>query len=157
RLAQILLQVVEAEGPVHFDELTTRIRTLWGLQRAGSRIREALDAARQSLLADQAISMEEEFLDIPGRSIRVRDRSAAATANLRKLECLPPAEIRQAIVATLHSNLGGQRDELPAAVARLLGLSAVTAPVRELILAQLDALHASAKLEFNGTLYRLAA
>ncbi|CAM4383438.1 DUF3320 domain-containing protein [Comamonas aquatilis] len=157
RLAQILLQVVEAEGPVHFDELTTRIRTLWGLQRAGNRIREALDAARQSLLADQSISMEEEFLDIPGRSIRVRDRSAAASANLRKLECLPPAEIRQAIVATLHSNLGGQRDELPAAVARLLGLSAVTAPVRELILAQLDALHASAKLEFNGTLYRLAA
>jgi hypothetical protein len=40
-------------------------------------------------------------------------------------------------------------------VARLLGLSAVTAPVRELVLTQLDALHGSGAVAFNGTLYRL--
>ena len=40
-------------------------------------------------------------------------------------------------------------------LARLLGLSAVTAPVRELVLTQLDALHGSGAVAFNGTLYRL--
>ncbi|MDR2296883.1 MAG: DUF3320 domain-containing protein [Comamonas sp.] len=157
RLAQLVLQVVEQEGPIHADELTTRIRTLWGLQRAGSRVRDALDAARQSLLADDAITSEADFLDLPGRTVRVRDRSAVSSANLRRPDCLPPAEVRQAIRQALQSSLGGQRDELPAAVTRLLGLSAVTAPVRDLILSQLDALHHSAEVEFNGTLYRLPA
>ena len=156
-LAQLVLQVVEQEGPIHFDELTTRMRTLWGLQRAGSRVRDALDAARQSLLADGAITAEADFLDLPGRTVRVRDRSAASSANLRRPDCLPPTEVRQAIKQALQSSLGGQRDELPAAVARMLGLNAVTASVRELILAQLDALHHSAEVRFNGTLYQLPA
>ena len=156
-LAQLVLQVVEQEGPVHFDELTTRMRTLWGLQRAGSRVRDALDAARQSLLADGVITAETDFLDLPGRTVRVRDRSAVSSANLRRPDCLPPTEVRQAIKQALQSSLGGQRDELPAAVARMLGLNAVTASVRELILGQLDALHHSAEVRFNGTLYQLPA
>ncbi|QXZ08463.1 DUF3320 domain-containing protein [Comamonas sp. Y33R10-2] len=157
RLAQLVQQVVEQEGPIHIDELVTRMRTLWGLQRAGSRVREALDAARQTLLADGTITVDAEFLDLPERTVRVRDRSAVSSANLRRLDCLPPAEIRQAIVQALQTSLGGQRDELPGAVARLLGLNAVTAPVRELILTQLDALHASEAVAFNGSLYRLPA
>ena len=80
-----------------------------------------------------------------------------SSVNLRRPDCLPPAEIRQAILEVLKTNLGGQREELPGAVARMLGLSAVTAGVRELVLAQLDLLHQSAAVEFNGTLYRLPA
>lgn len=155
KLAQLMHQAVEREGPIHFDELVTRMRTLWGLQRAGSRVRDALEQARQSLLADEALAAEGEFLDLPGRAVRVRNRAELGSANLRRIDCLPPAEIRAAIALALRSSLGGQREELPVAVARLLGLSAVTAPVRELVLTQLDALHGSGAVAFNGTLYRL--
>ncbi|MGW8422995.1 DUF3320 domain-containing protein [Comamonas sp. HJ-2] len=155
KLAQLMHQAVELEGPIHFDELVTRMRTLWGLQRAGSRVRDALEQARQSLLADEALAAEGEFLDLPGRAVRVRNRAEVGSANLRRIDCLPPAEIRAAIALALRSSLGGQREELPAAVARLLGLSAVTAPVRELVLTQLDALHGSGAVAFNGALYRL--
>lgn len=155
QLAALMRQVVEQEGPVHFDEIITRMRTLWGLQRAGSRVRDALEQARQSLLADGALVAEGEFLDLPGRAVRVRNRSEARSANLRRIDCLAPAEIREAIVQTLKTSLGGERDELPGSVVRLLGLNAVTAPVRELVFTQLDALHASGALAFNGTLYRL--
>lgn len=155
QLAQLMRRAVELEGPIHFDELVTRMRTLWGLQRAGSRVRDALEQARQSLLTDKALAAEGEFLDLPGRAVRVRNRAEVGSANLRRIDCLPPAEIRAAIAQALRSSLGGQRDELPAAVARLLGLSAVTAPVRELVLTQLDALHGSGAVAFNGTLYRL--
>ncbi len=157
QLAQLMRRAVELEGPIHFDELVTRMRTLWGLQRAGSRVRDALEQARQSLLADKALAVDGEFLDLPGRAVRVRNRAEVGSANLRRIDCLPPAEIRAAIAQALRSSLGGQRDELPAAVARLLGLSAVTAPVRELVLTQLDALHGSGAVAFNGTLYRLPA
>ena len=155
KLAQLMHRAVELEGPIHFDELVTRMRTLWGLQRAGSRVRDALEQARQSLLVDKALAAEGEFLDLPGRAVRVRNRAEVGSANLRRIDCLPPAEIRAAIAQALRTSLGGQRDELPAAVARLLGLSAVTAPVRELVLTQLDALHGSGAVAFNGTLYRL--
>ena len=155
KLAQLMHQAVELEGPIHFDELVTRMRTLWGLQRAGSRVRDALEQARQSLLADEALAAEGEFLDLPGRAVRVRNRAELGSANLRRIDCLPPAEIRAAIALALRSSLGGQREELPVAVARLLGLSAVTATVRELVLTQLDALHGSGAVAFNGTLYRL--
>lgn len=155
KLAQLMHRAVELEGPIHFDELVTRMRTLWGLQRAGSRVRDALEQARQSLLVDKALAAEGEFLDLPGRAVRVRNRAEVGSANLRRIDCLPPAEIRAAIALALRTSLGGQRDELPAAVARLLGLSAVTAPVRELVLTQLDALHGSGAVAFNGTLYRL--
>ncbi|WP_152971269.1 DUF3320 domain-containing protein, partial [Rhizobium ecuadorense] len=37
-LVGLIKQTVEAEGPIHRDEVITRIRTAWGLQRAGNRI-----------------------------------------------------------------------------------------------------------------------
>ena len=157
QLAQLMHKVIAQEGPIHWDELVTRMRTLWGLQRAGSRVREALEQARQSLLSDQSIVADGEFVDLPDRAMRVRNRADVQSTNLRRIDCLPPAEIREAIVQTLKTSLGGQRDELPGAVARLLGLSAVTTPVRELVMTQLDALHDSGVLEFNGTLYRMPA
>ncbi|MEG0141286.1 MAG: DUF3320 domain-containing protein, partial [Comamonas sp.] len=157
QLAQLMHKVIEQEGPIHWDELVTRMRTLWGLQRAGSRVREALEQARQSLLSDQSIVADGDFVDLPDRAMRVRNRADVQSTNLRRIDCLPPAEIREAIVQTLKTSLGGQRDELPGAVARLLGLSAVTTPVRELVMTQLDALHDSGVLEFNGTLYRMPA
>ena len=44
RMADIVRQVVEAEGPIHRAEVVIRIRSLWGLQRAGARIQAAVDA-----------------------------------------------------------------------------------------------------------------
>src|SRR3546814_1401418 len=41
-MAKYVVQIVQTEGPVHQDEIVTRIRLLWGLGRAGSRIRNAV-------------------------------------------------------------------------------------------------------------------
>lgn len=37
-LVKLVKVVVELEGPVHRDEIITRIRSAWGLQQSGSRI-----------------------------------------------------------------------------------------------------------------------
>ena len=42
KLAEAVTKVVEVEGPVHFDEVVRRTRTLWGLKRSGGRIEEAI-------------------------------------------------------------------------------------------------------------------
>jgi len=33
----VVFRIVEVEGPIHEDEVTARVRDLWGLGRAGSR------------------------------------------------------------------------------------------------------------------------
>ena len=45
RLAQWIAQVVDVESPVHFDEVTLRIRKAAGVGRAGSRIRAQIRLA----------------------------------------------------------------------------------------------------------------
>ncbi|AET91708.1 putative DNA helicase related protein [Burkholderia sp. YI23] len=154
RLAQILLQIVAVEGPIHFDEVVARTRTLWGLQRAGSRIRDVLDRARQMLMADRRVSSEDQFLDIPEREVRVRNRASVCSATLRKPEFLPPVEVRAAIRSVLRENLGGHRNELSIAVGRLLGFGTVSAQLREVIWTQLDALHGDGSVSVQGEIYR---
>ena len=44
-LAEIVRQVVSIEGPIHTDEIVARVRSLWGLQRAGNRIQAAVTRA----------------------------------------------------------------------------------------------------------------
>jgi len=41
--------VVETEGPIHKEELARRITSLWGQQRTGPRIAEAILNAIDSL------------------------------------------------------------------------------------------------------------
>ncbi|WP_369931358.1 DUF3320 domain-containing protein [Xanthomonas sp. NCPPB 2632] len=42
-LAQLEVDVVRIEGPVHTDEVIVHIRDAWGAKRAGSRIQEAVE------------------------------------------------------------------------------------------------------------------
>lgn len=142
-LAKIIHKVVEIEGPIHADEMVTRIRTLWGLQRAGKRIRDILDEAKKISQADGAISCSGEFLDIPGRKVRVRDRSNIISTNLRKPEYLPSEEIKASITQLLIENMGGKKHEIPSASAKKLGFSVVSAQLKDLILENLMQLQSS--------------
>ena len=146
QLAKIVHRVVEIEGPIHGDEVVTRIRTLWGLQRAGNRIRDTLDEAKKISQTDGAITCNGEFLDIPGREVRVRDRSTISSANLRKPEYLPTVEIKESIKQLLVENMGGKKHEIPSAVAKKMGLNVVSAQLRDLILDNLMQMHSSSQV-----------
>jgi very-short-patch-repair endonuclease/DNA polymerase III delta prime subunit len=155
KMAQFVHQVVDTEGPIHFDEVVTRIRAMWGLQRAGSRIRQAIDVARQHLVVDGRIVQDREFLDLPGRPIRIRNRAGVTSTTLRRPEYLPPSEIRSAIQSVLRANLGGTKTEIPAAVADALGYGVVGSQLREAVLSHLEALCAQGSVEVSGDLYRV--
>jgi very-short-patch-repair endonuclease len=74
-IGRLALAVVEAEGPVHTEEVARRIREAFGLQKTGNRI---LKHVRDSLLAlsrTKIIQREREFWCIPGRELQaVRTR-----------------------------------------------------------------------------------
>jgi very-short-patch-repair endonuclease len=144
-MADYVVKVVAAEGPVHIDEIVTRIRELWGLARSGGRIRAAVERAA-GLAASRGLIVGGPFYSVPGQPVVVRDRAQVASKSLRRPEALPPAEIDAAALDIVAANYGAGRDELVLAVARDFGFAATSAQLRAVIDARIDALVASGEL-----------
>ncbi|MEZ5337520.1 MAG: DUF3320 domain-containing protein [bacterium] len=54
-LASKVRDIVTVESPVHFDDIVTRIRSMWGLKRAGARIKAAVERAASHATNHQGI------------------------------------------------------------------------------------------------------
>jgi very-short-patch-repair endonuclease len=132
-LADIARRVVEVEGPVHLMEVTARIRTMWGLQRAGGRIQAAVERAVNQLVRGRLIDASDGFLSLPGAVPTVRDRSAVGSVGLRQPSMLPPAELQAAIETVIRSNLGATNGEVVLSVSRMLGFKATSAQLKAVI------------------------
>lgn len=147
RLADYVEQIVEVEGPIHIDEITARVRILWGLGRAGNRIRTAVHSAVLRTVQRGTV-VGGPFYSRPGQTISVRDRSMVSSPTLRRPEMLPPAEIEQAMIEIVRANYGAGREELIQAASRAFGFASTSAQLRTILAATVD------RLETNGTLQR---
>ena len=90
QMAEIIHRIVEVEGPIHEDEVTARVRGLWGLGRAGGRIQEAVARGVRALVSENRCQHDESCLTLPGQAVSVRDREHVQSATLRKVDLLPP-------------------------------------------------------------------
>ncbi|MCW2393751.1 hypothetical protein M2343_000167 [Sphingobium sp. B8D3B] len=144
-LAEYVSKIVEIEGPIHFDEIVARLRSLWGLARAGSRIRQVIESA--VVVAKSRASLDGgPFYLAPGQETVVRDRSIVSSNSLRKPEMLPPAEIELAAMQIVTANFGAGVDDLVPAISRAFGFSATSAQLREIIVRRVDELIAVGRL-----------
>ena len=98
------------------------------------RIAAAVTQALDLLSESPDLCQEADFWSTPDRNHApiVRDRSAAP-ASLQKLAMIAPSEIRAAIALAHRQNGGMSEDELPGAVASLLGLPKPTTGLRALV------------------------
>ena len=66
QLAIAVEQVVAVEGPVHVDEVVLRIRSLWGVKKAGARIKDAIDGgilkAQRKRKTNRRVQRKGDFL-----------------------------------------------------------------------------------------------
>ncbi|MEG8044960.1 DUF3320 domain-containing protein [Sphingomonas aerolata] len=132
-LSALVEEVVRIEGPVHACEVVNRIREAWGLKRSGARIQEAVEAAIAVSVRERRITDEDDFLDVPGRTPKVRDRSAVRSASLRKSDTLPPAELEIAILDIVRINYGATDDQVMQAAARAVGFKSTSSQLRDLL------------------------
>jgi very-short-patch-repair endonuclease len=133
KMAEVVLQIVQDEGPIHLDEVTVRVRHLWRLGRAGTRIQDAVSKASRSLIKSGSCLKDGRFLSVPGQFVKVRRRDAVSSPSLRKPELIPPAEIRAAIRLLLCANHSAMKHEIPTAVARMFGFKNTSSQLRDLI------------------------
>ena len=132
-MARICRRIVECEGPMPEDEVSLRVRDLWGMAKAGGRHVEAVAQAVRSLLLTGQLMREEGCVQIPGAPVVVRNRATATSTTLRKVESLPTCEIREALREILRRSHGCTRSELPAATARVFGFGSATSAMREAV------------------------
>jgi hypothetical protein len=146
-----VFRVVSIEGPVHESEIVLRIRCLWGLARAGNRIRDAVLAAVRAAKRKGDI-VGGPFYSLPGQAVLVRDRSGIESSTLRKPEYLPPDEIKAAISSLVAENFGAELEQLVQAVARMFGFGATSGQLREVVESALNELLEAGKLRLDGRL-----
>jgi hypothetical protein len=121
-LRRLIQQVVAIEGPVSRELVLRRVREAWGVQRAGSRIRDAFAMAIGSLTSQGLLVVQDrDFLMVPGADpARVRVPTEDDEAR-RRVDEVPATELRAAIELTVRDAIHVERDELTQAVARLYG------------------------------------
>jgi very-short-patch-repair endonuclease len=156
-MTNLVRQIVEIEGPVHESEVVARIRSLWGLQRAGNRIQQAVERGIRTAVQEKRLLEMDEFLVVPSGELRVRDRSNVASLTLRKPEMLPPIEIRLAAITFAEAHFGATLEEIVNGVSRLLGFKATSAQLRQIIEAAVGQSVADGGLVQHGDLLKASA
>ena len=142
-------EIVAVEGPVHESEIIVRIRSAWGLARAGNRIRDAVRAALNAAVANGQITGG-PFYAVPGQAVVVRNREHVQSQSMRKPEMLPPDEIKAAIIQVVQQNYGAEDDQLVQAVARLFGFGSTSAQLRDAVQGSLRELLEAGQLRREG-------
>ena len=150
-LAAAVEDVVRVEGPVHVDEVVRRIRTIWGLQRAGNRIREAIERGVQIALHRQAVAREGEFLRVPHAPVIVRRRNGDPPA---RVELIADAELAEAVQLVLRTEFATPREELIDAAARRVGIQATSGAVAARLATVIDDEVRRGRLTLDGELVR---
>ena len=140
-LEAVVTGVVEVEGPIHKDEIARRITSLWGQQRTGARIAEAVSGAVEACVLSGNLRAESDFVAHSRQiTVPVRNRSEVSAANLKKPEMIPPSEVRQAIAHLVREQVGLGREELPSLVGRALGFKVTSAKLKEVVEKILEAM-----------------
>ncbi len=124
-IARAAMKVVEMEGPIHYNEVVKRIRTYWGLSRAGRRVQEVMKEAISLGLMDGQIIQKGDFLYYKDAPVVVRRRTGNPPA---KMDLISPEEIAAAVRIILESQYATQVDELVREVSRLFGAKVTRGP-----------------------------
>ncbi|MCE5213336.1 MAG: DUF3320 domain-containing protein [Methanobacterium sp.] len=124
-VARAVIDVVEIEGPIHYDEVVKRIRTYWGLSRAGRRVQATMKEAVQLALMDGKITRNGDFLYYKDAPIIVRRRTGKPSA---KIDLISEEEIKVAISIVLESQYATESNELIREVSRLFGAKIARGP-----------------------------
>lgn len=139
-LGRIALMVIEAEGPIHTEEVARRIREAFGLQKTGSRILAHVKNALLYQARHDILQCKGEFWTIKGRdTLVIRDRRNAPLP-LRKASIIAPQEYQLAIATALKEAVSISREELLVQTARLFGFDRTGPDLKLAIEHEVDAM-----------------
>ena len=127
-IAQAVSNIVNVESPVHFEQVVIRLRTLWGLAKAGKRIRMAIENGIGVAEKANLIQRRGEFLwSVDHKDIQIRKREKP------KIEWIGDEEIYEAIILVLTLQGAITQDSLISEAVKLFGYKATSNSVSEYV------------------------
>jgi superfamily I DNA and/or RNA helicase/very-short-patch-repair endonuclease len=132
--SRLLEELVNNEGPIHFDYAVKRLAAVWNVRRAGHRIVSAAREALELLLDDEKIIIKENFL-WPNKQtkIKVRVPIQGIPETKRIPEHIPFEEISKAIKLVVQYAIGISPESLMIETAKLFGFNPKTETIRKKI------------------------
>jgi hypothetical protein len=124
-VARAVMKVVEVEGPIHYDEVVKRVRTFWGLSRAGRRVQSVMKEAIHLGVLDGQIIQKGDFLYYKDAPVIVRRRTGKPPA---RMDLISEEEIAEAVKIVLEFQYATEVDELVREVSRLFGAKVTRGP-----------------------------
>ncbi len=133
KVRDLVMAIAAAEAPLLFDTLCSEVASAWGLQRAGSRIREVVrNAVKQNGLPVRRTGKREfiwtkELTEMPYKGFRVPDEH---DLKMRNAEEICPEEIANAASEVLTLNISMDQDDLARETAKAFGITRLGNKVR---------------------------
>ncbi|MEU4270795.1 DUF3320 domain-containing protein [Streptomyces sp. NPDC026092] len=151
-LRKALVQIIEAEGPIHLELLVQRAREAWGVGRAGSRIRDNVMLVARSLVSAKVIVRDGDFYDSYDAKARdglagLKARRPEAGDEPRKVTSIAPAERQLALYEIAAECPGISEEELIKQVREFFGWRRMGSDIRESLQADIAELHRQRRLE----------
>ena len=138
KLAKVAARVVSMEGPVHIDVVTTRLRSFWGLKRAGSRIQERVRQTVALACRQGTIRKDASFLwPAAADTVPPRSRTGDAPTDIEHI-CTQEIEAAAKLVFTMQGET--ERDEAVSQIGRCFGFQRMNGGKRDGIERIVDAM-----------------
>lgn len=146
-LRDLLLQLTEQEGPIHWNAVARRIAACWGITRVTTAVENHLDAILSDLITQGRVLLRDEFLWSPV-TMDVLVRQPAPGQEPRPIEEIALEEIAKAAYLNLKNALSLTGEDWLTLTARLLGYPRASERVKRRIQTALE------RLEVNGIVQR---
>jgi hypothetical protein len=132
--SQLLEELVNEEGPIHFNYAVQRIAAVWGIKRAGPRVVQTMREALKLSLQNRRVVVKGNFLWPTGlQDVPVRVPVEGVPESRRIAEYIPAEEIEKAIMLIAKYALGINLQSLIVETARVFGFDHTGERIREKI------------------------
>lgn len=121
---KLLAELVQNEGPLHFDYAVERLAAAWNIKQVTPKITHAIKEALNSLLREQKVVIKGSFLwptDLKETPIRIPVQGIPESK--RKPGYIAPEEVEAAMKLVAQYALGISQDSLIAETAKVFGLN----------------------------------
>ena len=121
-LEELVRDIISVEQPIHIDTVIDQVRTVYGVARAGKRIRSRLAQTVKQMVADGTVCHEEaddKFLSLANNDGPCRPRRNSD----RKVGRVAPSEIDEGLLLIASRTYGAPKAEIVRETARQFGWS----------------------------------
>jgi hypothetical protein len=121
---KLLAELIQKEGPVHFDYAVERLAATWGVKQVTPKITHAVKEALNNLLREQKVVIKGSFLWPPElKQTPIRVPVKGIPESKRKPEYIAPEEVESAMQLVAQYAMGISEDSLISETAKVFGLN----------------------------------